>query len=135
MRDSNQFEYRTHGNIALHKYKAIYFFIPKVACSSLKIVCSQLLDMEPPDPENPLYLPHKRHFPFIRRREILAGSSDYFKFAFTRNPWGPIGFPPIDLPHLLKSRRSHYKSFFTDDTIEMVAKRYAKDIKLFGYEL
>lgn len=89
-KSSPQFEYRAHGNIALHRFKALYFFIPKVACSSLKIVCSRLLNMEPPDPENPLRYPHKRHFPYVKRSEILNEYRHYFKFAFVRNPWDRI---------------------------------------------
>ena len=34
--------------IVLHKYKAIYFAIPKVANSSLKAVCVDLLDIKLP---------------------------------------------------------------------------------------
>ncbi len=223
------FEYRAHGNIALHPYRALYFFIPKVACSSLKVVCSQLLGMPAPDPDDPMRFPHKRHFPFARRDEIRSTYKDYFKFAFVRNPWDRIvscfnnkilktadysdqwykngvadnfwqygdrfrggmsfeefvntvvsipdeeseehirpqfmfltdkegnrlvdfvgkfetltddlaiisnklGFPAIDLPHLLKGKRSHYKDFYNDETINAIAKRYAADIDMFGYE-
>lgn len=223
------FEYRSHGNIVLHDYKAIYFFIPKVACSSLKIVMSELLNMKPPNPEKPLAFPHKRHFPFVKKEEIQVRYRDYFKFCFVRNPWdklvscyknkihadpnyndkwfkngvaeifwrygdlfrGGMSFEEfvdvvaqipdkdadnhiksqhlfftdhqgntaadfigrfeslkedfleickkigikesIPMPHLLKSNHAHYKTYYDDNTRQIVSQRYDKDIKLLGY--
>ena len=87
MKTINDFEYRKHGNIVLHQYKTIYFFIPKVACSSLKIVCSDLLGIAPPNPAMPHRGAHIRDYPFVKREEIPSRYNDYFKFCFVRNPW------------------------------------------------
>lgn len=80
------YRYRKHKNIALHKYKALYFYIPKVACSSLKVVYSDLIGNQPPDKSAPWKLPHKRHYPYVKRKDIVK-YENYFKFAFVRNPW------------------------------------------------
>src|SRR5687768_5512904 len=37
-----------HENILLEPYKSIYIPIPKVACSTVKNICAQLLGMEVP---------------------------------------------------------------------------------------
>ncbi len=85
----NMYRYRIHENIALHPYKAIYFYIPKVACSSLKLLYSELLGIKPLDPRNPSKYPHWRRYPYVKRSE-LPKYDDYFKFAFVRNPWDRI---------------------------------------------
>jgi hypothetical protein len=79
---TNYFE---QSNIVLHDLHAIYFFVPKVACSSLKKICAELLgiDVDLTDSVEPV---HEVEYPFVRREE-LHEYSDYFKFAFVRNPW------------------------------------------------
>jgi hypothetical protein len=87
MEKNKKFEYRAHGNIALHQFKAIYFFIPKVACSSIRCAISDLLGLVPPHPDNPLRHPGNRDFPFVKKDEISTKYRHYFKFCFVRNPW------------------------------------------------
>ncbi len=65
--------------ILLEKQKAIYFFIPKVACSSIKKACADILGMNTSDID-------KQGFPHPKISE-LNKYKDYFKFAFVRNPW------------------------------------------------
>ena len=84
------FGYHTHRNIALHRFKAIYFYIPKVACSSIKTVVSDLLQIEPPNPKRPLAFIHERDYPFVERDEVLTKYKEYFKFCFVRNPWDRV---------------------------------------------
>jgi predicted DNA-binding antitoxin AbrB/MazE fold protein len=44
------------------------------------------------------------------------------------------GFPShIELPHLLKSERADYQSYYTTELIDMISKRYKKDIEIFQY--
>ena len=80
--------YLRHNNIALHRYKAIYFFIPKVACTSLKKVCADLLDMKIQKRVG-IYKEdiHWQNYPYVPKSEIMPRYKDYFKFCFVRNPW------------------------------------------------
>lgn len=45
-----------------------------------------------------------------------------------------IGLPPIDLPRLQAARAPRsYPAFYTADSRQIVAQRYARDLELFGY--
>jgi hypothetical protein len=78
-----------HENILLEPYKSIYIPIPKVACSTVKKICAQLLGMEVPrqDVEETIHL---LHFPCAKKYRIARDYSDYFKFAIVRNPWSRL---------------------------------------------
>ncbi|MEQ9304941.1 MAG: sulfotransferase family protein [Marinoscillum sp.] len=43
------------------------------------------------------------------------------------------GFPHLSIPQKLKSDRDKYRTYFDDELAQKVAKRYQKDLDLFGY--
>ncbi|MGF1523655.1 MAG: sulfotransferase family protein [Leptolyngbyaceae cyanobacterium] len=63
--------------------KALYIPIPKVACSSIKRVIADLLDIEIPLNGADI---HRADFPIVEAG-TLHQYDDYFKFCFVRNPW------------------------------------------------
>jgi chondroitin 4-sulfotransferase 11 len=74
-------------NILLQEYRAIYLFIPKVACSSIKKVIADTLGIPPYDPSQPDKYIHRRIYPYAKRARIYGAYKDYFKFSFVRNPF------------------------------------------------
>ncbi len=74
-------------NILLQEYRAIYLFIPKVACSSIKKVIGDTLGLPPYDPSQPDRYIHKRIYPYAKKARIYDRYKDYFKFCFVRNPF------------------------------------------------
>lgn len=83
------------------KYRFVYFVVPKVACSSIKVALLPLFEDLDPTP----YQTSQKNPKSVRMHKLFADSSyqinreqflqkfeggqysDYFKFAFVRNPW------------------------------------------------
>lgn len=98
-----RFLWLTYHSWVLLKQKAIYFSVPKNACTSLKRLMCRIEGREPPEG---IHLGQAgRHLAYSPPSEILEMimSPDWFRFCFVRNPYdrllsaykSKIGLPKI----------------------------------------
>lgn len=44
-----------------------------------------------------------------------------------------VGAPPVRLPHVHRRKHRHYSTYYDEETRNLVAERWARDIEMFGY--
>jgi len=73
-----------------HKYKFVYYSVPKAGCTSIKFFIGTLEDIEGVSPSLPVLDIHSNSIPILKLSLAEARSAlykDYFHFAFVRNPY------------------------------------------------
>lgn len=88
-----------------------------------------------------LYIKHwtrRPQYDFIYSNHIDINRVNLIRFENLQKGFNiacdTIGIPKQELPHKNQSQHKHYTEYYDDETREIVAEKYAKDIKLFGYK-
>ena len=75
-------------------------------------------------------------FNFLKNKQGCIGL-DVIKFENLQNDFNKIckkiNIDQLSLPHKNKTKHKHYTEYYDDETREIVAKRYKKDIEIFNY--
>ena len=80
---ADNFFYRS---FILHEYKAIYFILPKCACTSILATCAESIGMK----FTGNFRKDNLHLLKTSQDKIFNQYNDYLKFSFVRNPWDRV---------------------------------------------
>jgi len=79
---------------------------------------------------------YDRQVDFVKNQQKQV-DAHIFRFEALQESMDTIcketGLPQIQIPHLNKSRRNDYRSYYSDDLAEQVSKVFCDDIHLFKY--
>ena len=84
-----------------------------------------------------MYWWHRPQFDFLQTDIINMSSINLVRFENLEQDFNTlcdkIDIPKQKLPHKNKSKHRHYTEYYDDETKQIVAEKYAKDIEYFGY--
>ena len=83
-------------------------------------------------------LSNKTQYDFLTEGGVSLSSYCIYKYENMEENYGivcnRIGIRRDTLPHVNRTRHKHYTEYYDDETRDIVAKKYAKDIEHFGYK-
>ena len=82
--------------------------------------------------------PNKINSKYLNQYEFVKGCNFIGRFENLQEDFNTIcdkiGIPQQKLPHKNKTEHTHYTEYYDEETKQIVAERYAKDIEYFNYK-